>query len=456
MLLPFGSYRRSGTGSVQRLLNCCAEQMPLGGKAPTALIRTPGIRAHKDVGTGPGRGLALHAGGLYAVSGSKLYSVPLSGTSGSATELGDVPGSQRASLASNGTTLVVVKNPEAYRYNGTNVAEITDTDFTSRGAGKVDFIDGYYVFNEPNTGRHFSSDLYALTFDALKFGTAEGSPDNLLDFIVTLREILFLGNKTGELWWNSGAGNYPFERVANGVIEQGIKSGLTKQDNRPFWFANDNTFRALNGNIAQRVSTHSVEEKLRGYASACYAFAYTHEGHAVVVFKFPGEATWCLDITTGEFHERASYGQDDWRIVDAIEISGVTYVQDGETGKVGILDPDTYAEWDDPLVAQFMYPSVYSGGKIVFHNRFELILETGVGLSTGQGSNPEVMLECSDDGGKTWFSAPNRTIGAIGQYAWRVEWFSLGASRDRVYRVSISDPVRFNVHDTVLDAEIGE
>lgn len=265
-----------------------------------------------------------------------------------------------------------------------------------------------------------------------------------------------MGTHSGELWWNSGANNFPFERQAGGFLELGMKGGLTKLDNSEFWLANDNTWRRMVGQTPTRISTHSVEEFLRTYLSTAYGFSYTVEGHLIVVLKFLDEATWCYDVTTGEIHERASYGQSDWRVNAALEIGGVTYVQDAVSGKVGILDPATYAEWDDPLVAAFTYAAVYAGGREVFHNRFELIFEAGVGLASGQGSDPEVMLEFSDDGGRTFKFAPNRKLGKIGQYKWRAFWTALGRSRDRVYRVSVSDPVKLVVLDTTLDAETGE
>lgn len=55
------------------------------------------------------------------------------------------------------------------------------------------------------------------------------------------------------------------------------------------------------------------------------------------------------------------------------------------------------------------------------------------------------MLRWSDDGGHTWSNEHWNKIGKIGQYGKRVIWRRLGMTeklRDRVYEVSMTDPVK--------------
>jgi hypothetical protein len=362
-----------------------------------------------------------------------------------------VPGSGRVSMADNGTLLAIVAGGALYKYDGT-FAQVTDPDYP--GAGSVDFVDGYFTFTEPNSGRFFSSDLYSVDFDALKFATAEGAPDDLVTHIVDHRQLVLFGKRSTEIWWNSGADNFPFERVPQGFLEIGCLGGVAKIDNGIFWVANDNTVRRLEGITPVRVSTHAVEEAFRRYTSAPYAFTYTLEGHLVYIVQFD-EATWAYDVTTGQWHERESLVDGlskQWRVCDVATVAGTVYVQDAITGSVGILDPDVFAEWGGTMRAEWTYPAVYKGNQRVFHKRLEIVCETGVGLKAGQGEIPAIVLSWSDDGGRTWTTAPGRNIGAIGDYRHRVEWHRLGSSRDRVYRCLVSDPVRLNVIGTELDA----
>jgi hypothetical protein len=65
-----------------------------------------------------------------------------------------------------------------------------------------------------------------------------------------------------------------------------------------------------------------------------------------------------------------------------------------------------------------------------------------------QGSDPQVMLRFSDDGGHTWSNELWKPMGKIGEYYKRVIWRRLGMTvklRDRVYEVSGTDPVKIAI-----------
>ena len=68
--------------------------------------------------------------------------------------------------------------------------------------------------------------------------------------------------------------------------------------------------------------------------------------------------------------------------------------------------------------------------------------ETGVGTQSGQGVNPQAMLQWSNDGARTWSNEHWASFGAIGKYKTRARWRRLGRARDRVYRLVVSDPCK--------------
>lgn len=49
--------------------------------------------------------------------------------------------------------------------------------------------------------------------------------------------------------------------------------------------------------------------------------------------------------------------------------------------------------------------------------------------------NPHISLYWSDDGGISFESADNREFSQMGQYSWRMRWYQLGCSRNRVYKL---------------------
>lgn len=444
MDLPLGSYD-DPPGAPARLVNCYRESA--GEQGIPALLGAPGISAYKTIGNGPIRaGLSIN-GVRYVVSGSRLYQIS---SAGAVSDLGSVGSSGRPQMATNGAQVCVVVEPEAWVYTiATGVlAKITDADFP--GASSVQFIDNYLSFTEPSSGRWFISDLAAATsYDALNFATAEGAPDNLVTHLVDHREAFLAGLDSCELWQNAGISGFPFIRSSNGFIEIGCiaKNSPAKIDQSIFWLASDLTVRRLQGVTPQRISTHAVEKAIRGYTvSQAVGHSITWDGHVFYVLTFP-EATWIFDVTTNQWHERKSYGEDNWRISCAVHHEGRTYVGDSGSNKFGLLD-DVFKEWDDPLVMEWTYAPTREP-----HSCLEIIAQTGVSLPTGQGSDAEVMLAKSEDGGQSFVDLPTRKLGAQGQRQTRLRWHRLGLIRRsnmRVYRGSISDPVRRRILATSL------
>jgi hypothetical protein len=456
--LPVASYRALSTAaSSSRLVNCYAEAMPEDSQTPLTLIRTPGIDAWTTVGTGPIYGMLAADDLLYVVSGSKLYSVTENKT---VTEIGSVGAVNSIDMDRNADQICVVNTPNAYTWDGTTFAQISDADFTSRGASDVEFLDNFLLFVEPDSGRFFGSDLGdATSFDALNFATAESSPDDLVGMKVDHGQIILAGKQSMEIWENTGAAGFPFERAIGGRLEIGCLNGrtLAKQDNSVFWLANDYTVRRLDGATPVRISQHGVESAFRDMTiSTAKAYAYSQEGHLFYVLSF-FEGTFVYDATTQEWHERESYGYDYWRAQTHAQIFGLELVGDITTNKIGFLTRDVYSEWGDTQRMEWTYQPIYADGRRAFHKRLEIMADMGVGLTTGQGSDPQMMLDYSDDGGVTFKSMPNRSLGAIGRYTDRITWQALGSSRvGRVYRGAVSDPVKVILRDTQAEVEGGK
>ena len=442
--LPIHSYNQPSRVPA-RLVNVYAQQSV--GKGPVELVGAPGIAPFADLGDDEGRGLYVMRGSLYGVAGNTLYRIA---ENGSPTSLGTLPGSGKLMFAGNGSDIVFSNE---YAYASGVISAISDPDLPPVSA--IDFVDGYVVYAESGTGRWGCSALNDLTnYNALDYATAEAYPDDLVTLKVDHRQVLLFGQESTEIWYNSGQSGFPFERLAGGFIEYGClaRLGVAKQDNSVFWLAHDRTVRRLTGQTPVRVSQHGVEEKLASYARVddCEAFPYTWNGHLFVVFRFPSaQATWVLDVTTGEWHERASYGRSMWNVIDAAHCYGKIFVQNAETGAVGYLSDTTYTEFGETLRREWTYPQVYATNRRLFHSSLELVARTG---DAPIGVVPHVQLDISDDGGNTWLSLPMREFGRVGEYSHLVRWNRLGMARDRVYRCSVSDsaiPVR--ITDTVLE-----
>lgn len=450
---------RSVNAADNRLVNLFPEIVPEGGKEPAFLSRAPGLRLLQTVGTGPIRGMQAYGGNGYVVSGNSLYKVD---SSYNVTLLGVVSGDiEPVSMANNGNQLFVACNGPSYVYNETTsaFAQITDPDFP--GALTVSYIDGFFVFIEPNSQKVWSSDLNdPLSVDPLNFASAEGDPDGLISSIVNHSEVWLFGTNSVEVWYNAGTAGFPFQRIQGAFNEIGCAAtfSVAKMDNAVFWLGADARGKGMvyraNGYSGIRISTHAVEWQIQQYETISDAVAYTYQqdGHSFYVLSFPtANATWVYDVATQAWHERAGFVNGEFtrqRGNCQMAFNGEVVIGDYQNGYLYAYDLNVFADhtraqkW---LRSWRALPTGQNNLKRTAQHTLQLDCESGVGLNDGQGSDPQIMLRWSDDGGHTWSREHWKSLGAIGQYFKRVFWRRLGMTmklRDRVYEISGTDPVK--------------
>lgn len=456
MDLPFHSYRlRSRKAAQTRLLNCYAVQSPPEGKNPHSIQGMAGIRSFATITPSPQRAGIAFNGSLFSVAGSSFYRVASDGTATSIS--GALPASGSVDIAKNTSQVAILIEPSLWVYNGTTLTQVTDSDFTSRGAKKMAVLDNYGGFIEPNSGRFFICDLNNfVVYDALDFATAEGAPDNLVSIESNSRQFVLFGETSIELWDNVGGSGFPFLRVSNGFVENGCGAAdsTCTSDNTVYWLDQDRIFRRLEGITPRRVSTDGCEQRWQDYSRVDDAVtkSYVFDGHTFVVVRFPtAGATWVYDINTQEWHERESYGYDHWRASWIIKCYDKTLVGDTVSGNIGEIHSTTYSEWGGILNREATTGVVSEVGRRIFHDRLEIDVEVGQGLESGQGSDPVIMMDLSNDGGVNFASKPNRSIGTTGQTRKKVHWDGLGSSYERAYRFRQTDPVPFGIYAARLN-----
>lgn len=446
------------------MVNLFPEIVPEAGKEPAFLNRAPGLKLLATVGSGPIRGVWAFSpddNTAFVVSGTQLYKI--NGTY-TATLIGNVSGTGPVSLADNGTQLFIACNGPSYIYNNTTNAfgQITDPDFP--GAATVCYLDGYFVFNEPNSQKMWITSLFdGTSIDPLEFASAEGSPDGLTAVASNFREVWAFGTNSVEVWYNSGATDFPLQRIQGAFNELGLAApySVAKMDNGLFWLGRDRRGQGIvyraNGYLGQRISTHAVEWQIQQYEDMTDAIAYTYQqdGHSFYVLVFPtANATWVYDVSTQAWHERAGFVNGEFtrhRGNCQMSFQGKPVIGDFENGNIYSFDLDNFSDngstqkW---LRSWRALPTGQNNLKRTSQHSLQLDIESGVGLNSGQGSDPEVMLRWSDDGGHTWSNEHWSKIGKIGQFYRRVFWRRLGMTlklRDRVYELSGTDPVKISI-----------
>lgn len=451
---------RSPNVAANRLVNMYPEKVPEGGKEPAALVNCPGLAYlyFLGVNTNIRSMFAASDGALYVVAGSTVYRIAKAFVS--ASVIGTIStGSGYVSIADNGGQLSFVDGVAGYTYNfaTTVFAQIVDPDFPN-GCKRIAYQDTYGVVISPGTQRFFISGPGDFTtWNPLDFSSAEGDPDKAISLLVDHRELWIFGEDSTEVFYNSGNADFPFERIQGGYMEVGCAAvnSVAKLDNSVFWLGKNKNggaivWRAV-GYQPQRVSTHAIEFAIEQYGdvSTAYAVTYQQEGHAFYMLMFPSAGkTLVFDAATSLWHERAGFvnGQfAQYPISCHAYYGGKNLVGHISNGRVYSFDLANHAYDDQPRKCLRSWRMAHNETKNITCSELIVDGESGVGLPSGQGSDPQMMLRISKNGGLTFHVERISSFGKIGEFGRRAIWRRLGRGRDFVFEISVTDPVKVSL-----------
>ena len=378
-----------------------------------------------------------------------------------------------------------------------NFSVLPSTDGPFTGADVVDVVDNYFVYNRPGTQQWGSSNILSPISSSLAFSSKDGAPDNLVSMIVDHREVYLLGEISSEVWVDSGLFPFAFQRIPGTSTQHGIaaKFSVARLGNSFAYLSKnirgDGQVMMMNGYTPTRISNHAVENSIEGAEIGdARAWTYLIEGHEVYVISFPGlDLTWAYDIASGMWHK--------WLWVDSNNIfhrhrgnchshfNNMNLVGDWENGQIYMLDPNTYTDDGGEIRRVRRAPHLVTDFQRQYFSELQILFQPGVGLSgnitgstsptngvagvgvaglaiAGQanfatlGADPQAMLRWSNDGGSTWSNEHWTSIGVQGRYKNRAIWRRLGQSRDRIFEVVVTDPIKAVIVAANLKAEAGE
>jgi hypothetical protein len=396
----------------------------------------------------------------FVVVGEEIYTID---SGGSGTLLGSLPGTDLVDMDDNGTQVAIASEGLGYIATTSSVQVITDSDF--RTVSSVVYQDSLFIWTEANSGRFFLSAAFdGLTYDALDFATAEYAPDNVVKVFSDHDDLLLFGKDTIEPWSNIGATDFPFTQNPGTALEVGLLGRDTAQkiDNSLMWFSSDEragrTVQRLSGYTAVRVSTHALESKWDEIANPenAYAFTFRMEGHAFYVLVFPDEGTFVFDASTGMWCEWQTFGFDDWSVIGFSNAYNKRLVGDRRSNKIYEIGIDFLDDVGNTIRWEATSPPIASpNNELTRHNMIRIDMETGVGLESGQGSNPQMWLEWSNEDGSRYENKHLLDIGKVGDTKKRVFKRRNGIARSRTYRISGSDPVKIAILGAYIDVQGG-
>lgn len=475
--LPLGSYETtSPTQSIRRVINWIPVTAQSDALNARNLLQPSGISQFANTGLGPCRGAHVMAEVKYFVQGTSLISFNSTNT---LINHGTIPGSSKVQMADNGSKLViVVPGAEGYSFNAENstLTQITDTDYQL--SDSVQFFRGFFVFTATDGKQLFVSNLnQPLVFDALDFGSAEGDPDRIVTQIVDHDELSIIGSQTTEVFRNIGGADFPLQIIQGAYTEKGAHSkyGVIKFDNTYLFIGggeNELTsiWRQTSSSQAVKISDDAIDSQIQKYTkdeiAQAFTMSFSKKGQLFAIFTFnstripsktlvyngtasalSGSSVWS-EFQTG-------LNDASWRVNSVIKADGKLYVGDAIDGRIGIIDDSVFTEYGDTVMRQAAFQPFSQNGTTLFAGELEATFQSGVGLNNGQGSNPQVIYDFTDDG-HTWSNEFRRSIGAIGEYGHETVWNRQGRfPSSRTIRLTITEPVNANLIRVAATPDLG-
>lgn len=468
-----GRSRRIGVELCENLIPEITGGPLVKPKTPMAFYPTPGTRTFATAGTGPIRDIFYEDGRCAVVSGAEAYSISAGGV---ATKLGDVATSfLPAKIAANGPAgqqFMFTSGGSGYIWNWSagTFAQITDSDFPAN-VQTCEFSDGYFLALPVNSlDVYYSAVFNGTSWDLLRIFSKTQSSDAIKTMTVVNKLVYLLGSKRTEIWQNTGDALVTFAPIGGVLLEHGTAAfaGVARVGNTIAWLGQDADGRGIplmDENLAAaKMSPFGIDQEIQSLARIddCVCFTYQTRGHRLVVFSFLTEGkTYVADVTTRPpVWHRWVYRNPETGDKEAALARCHTFGFDKHLvgsridGTIYELTHEHQYDADvDPIIRRRRAPHIFSQQQSITINRLALQCDAGDANTTGQGSNPVVMMSYSVDGGNTYSDELFADQGAKGKYETRVEWGPLGQGDEWVFDVSTSEPMDHAWSGASIDAD---
>jgi hypothetical protein len=383
-------------------------------------------------------------------------------------------GTKVASVDTIGLTLTMSANAIGNSFTDTVTltipvfGQITDPGFPANPQ-RLWFIEGWLAVNQGGT-RSFQTSgpaPYSMIFPGLFNGLKDSSTDNLITMMENNREAWLIGERTSEVWFNSGGTNFSFSRIPGVGPQIGCAAlhSIARAGPQLCWLGRNEQGQNIVVVTSQyswvKISTPAIDYAIAQYPviSDAVGYAYEEGGELFYVLTFPtADVTWVFDFTAAAinpaiaWHQRASYDPNTGlfhrhRSNCFMDFGDVRIVGDYQTGQLHQMSRSFYTDAGAPIrrVRRTPHQWLKATRERMFFSQLQVEFTPGVGLQVGQGVNPQVMLRYSNDGGFTWSNEYWVTIGQAGNTKNRAIWRKLGQARDRVWEINFTDPVQADI-----------
>ncbi len=409
----------------------------------------------------PVRGLLGTQSALYIVASNQFQSLASNGSALFSATLGT--NFSNCSLAFNPTQVAIADGSTGYLYTpGTNAFVTMPANYPAQ-ARTITQVSGFFVAEEPSSQRFWVSNFNdGTTWGALAFASASSYSDNILAVDNLGGNLVVFSEQHMEFWQNAGLTPQPFTPILSAVNELGLAAIFSRAhvDQTIIFLAHTREGHLqvvqVNGFSAQPISTPDIDWIMDQFETTDDAVGMAlHMGHhKFYQISFPTEnRSFLFDCSTrlwSETQTGASITPSRHWGNFSTYYAGDLIVTDYATNLIYRLSDTAYTDNGQTIVREITTRHILSNFNRIRISLLYLDMETGVGLQTGQGSNPQIMLQYSKDNGRTWSAERWASSGLVGQYMTRVLWRRFGSTRDATFKIRMTDPVPFVLTEGAL------
>lgn len=446
-----------------RLFNCFAIKNEQTARYPVTWRRCAGLREALTV---PGfihlRGAIVVGSTLVAVFDERVFAITKSGVTYSATNLGELTGTGRVTLAKNSNStpdIVAVTSAGAFNlFVNSAPTDFADSDLPQPNS--VAEYKNYFIFTN-GSGEIWATGINSVSVASDAFTAAPGP---LLRGVSFRGEFFAFGTDFIQPYQDAATAPFPLAPsiTGGGVIPRGLVGTHAVAGWEPgwageiLWTADDSTVRQLVGYEGKVVSNDAVSRDIEravkaGDGSLLEADVYMQGSVPFWRLTYPGNWTWEYNLQSGNWNEKKSFNRDDNRGSFTVKAFDRWLIGDRATGKLGEIDDAYYREFGEPLPGRGR-----SGVFAQFPARFQipridLDFTAAVGISTGEDpiqTDPTVLIRWSTDGGYTWSNPVRRKLGkqGVGDQRVTVQRGPMAGPKGVVIEWEVDDPVHVQFH----------
>ena len=282
------------------------------------------------------------------------------------------------------------------------------------------------------------------------FESSESNPDKTVRVISFGGNVWVFSNYSYDIFSYTGSADDPYDVASGATGKIGCSNGdtLATHGDLMFWMgqgdtSNDAVYMATVGGAIKEVTTPGIKNIIRkwDYKNYTRGFAFSDRGHTFYVLTSKNDKyslVYCVE--TNQWHRRSSSMNgmlNYWDCINVVNAYGTLYFGTNDSNRLCEFNYESITDHNGYPITRYWQSPVIIEALDMF-KILELKIDVECGTTKSVVGNPQLFLQLSWDGGKTWGERMLRDLGRAGDYTRQVAIYGCGAGRNLVMRIGTS------------------